>query len=106
MNQGRIWCVVNPTVGLPLFLGSVALISFTVHGAVLSNSSWYKEFYNGVPMTRSASAAKVIAPNAALAKAGTSALTFEVTPVAAKDSAPEASFVLKIKPKDVPLDPV
>ena len=22
MNQGRIWCVVNPTVGLPLFIGS------------------------------------------------------------------------------------
>jgi light-harvesting protein B-800-850 alpha chain len=31
MNQGRIWCVVNPTVGLPLFLGSVATISLLVH---------------------------------------------------------------------------
>jgi hypothetical protein len=30
MNQGRIWCVVSPTVGLPLFLGAVAVISFTV----------------------------------------------------------------------------
>jgi light-harvesting protein B-800-850 alpha chain len=106
MNQGRIWCVVNPTVGLPLFLGSVALISFTVHGAVLSNSAWYKDFYNGVSMTKTASAEKIIAPSSAMAKAGTSALTFEVTPVAATDSTPEASFVLKIKPKDVPPDPI
>lgn len=47
MNQGRIWCVVNPTVGLPLFLGSVALISFTVHFAVLENTTWVKDFFQG-----------------------------------------------------------
>lgn len=47
MNQGRIWCVVNPTVGLPLFLGGVALISFTVHFAVLDNSTWVKDFFAG-----------------------------------------------------------
>ena len=27
MNQGKIWRVVNPTVGVPLFLGAVALTS-------------------------------------------------------------------------------
>lgn len=47
MNQGRIWCVVQPTVGLPLFLGAVALMSFTVHGAILSNSSWFPAFFGG-----------------------------------------------------------
>lgn len=47
MNQGRIWCVVNPTVGLPLFLGSVAVISLIVHYAVLSNASWYVSFMQG-----------------------------------------------------------
>jgi len=47
MNQGRIWCVVHPTVGLPLFLGSVTLISLTVHGAVLSNTTWMSDFYQG-----------------------------------------------------------
>ena len=31
MNNGRIWCVVKPTVGLPLFLGGVAVIALTVH---------------------------------------------------------------------------
>jgi light-harvesting protein B-800-850 alpha chain len=98
MNQGRIWCVVNPTVGLPLFLGSVAAISFIVHGAVLSNSSWYKEFYNGVPMTKSADASKTVAPDANLAKAETPVMTVEVA--AAPAAADEASFTVKITPKD------
>jgi light-harvesting protein B-800-850 alpha chain len=106
MNQGRIWCVVNPSIGLPLFLGSVAVMSFTVHHAVMNNSVWVKDFFNGTGMIKSASAEKIIAPSAALAKAGASGLTFEVTPVAATDATPEASFVLKIKPKDVPPDPI
>jgi len=52
MNQGRIWCVVYPTVGLPLFLGSVALISFTVHFAVLNNTTWVKDFFAGSSRTQ------------------------------------------------------
>jgi light-harvesting protein B-800-850 alpha chain len=47
MNQGRIWCVVNPTVGLPLFLGAVAVIAFTVHFAVLNNTTWFAAFMGG-----------------------------------------------------------
>ncbi len=47
MNQGRIWCVVNPTVGLPLFLGSVAIISLIVHTAVLNNVPWMAAFFAG-----------------------------------------------------------
>jgi light-harvesting protein B-800-850 alpha chain len=47
MNQGRIWCVVKPTVGLPLFLGAVALISLTVHSALLSNTEWFAAFWGG-----------------------------------------------------------
>lgn len=47
MNNGRIWCVVSPTVGLPLFLGSVTVISILVHSAVLSNTTWVKEFWQG-----------------------------------------------------------
>lgn len=47
MNQGRIWCVVNPTVGLPLFLGGVALISLTVHFALLNNTTWFSAFWQG-----------------------------------------------------------
>ena len=47
MNQGRIWCVVKPTVGLPLFLGSVAIISLIVHFAILSNTAWFPAFFSG-----------------------------------------------------------
>ena len=47
MNQGRIWTVVNPTVGLPLFLGSVALMSFTIHFAILNNTTWLSAFWGG-----------------------------------------------------------
>jgi light-harvesting protein B-800-850 alpha chain len=47
MNQGRIWCVVKPTVGLPLFLGTVLLISLLVHYSVLSNTTWMPAFFQG-----------------------------------------------------------
>ena len=47
MNQGRVWCVVSPTVGLPLFLGAVAVISFVVHFAVLNNVPWVSAFMAG-----------------------------------------------------------
>lgn len=47
MNQGKIWLVVKPTVGLPLFLGSVALISLLIHFAVLNHTTWVSGFFNG-----------------------------------------------------------
>ena len=47
MNQARMWLVVNPTVGIPLFLGAVALISFTIHFAVLNNTTWFPAFFGG-----------------------------------------------------------
>ncbi len=47
MNQGRIWCVVNPTVGLPLFIGGVLAVSLIVHFTVLSHSTWFPAFVQG-----------------------------------------------------------
>lgn len=47
MNQGRIWCVVKPTIGLPLFLGVVLLISITIHNKVLANADWFGAFWAG-----------------------------------------------------------
>lgn len=47
MNQGRIWCVVNPTVGLPLFIGGVAVTSLIVHYAILSHTTWYPAYWQG-----------------------------------------------------------
>ncbi len=47
MNQGRIWCVVKPTVGLPLFLGSVTVIALLVHYEVLSHVKWFAAYWGG-----------------------------------------------------------
>jgi len=47
MNQAKIWLVVKPTVGLPLFLGTVALMSFYIHTMVLNHTTWYPAFQNG-----------------------------------------------------------
>lgn len=47
MNQGKIWLVVKPTVGLPLFLGGVTVIALAVHAAVLTNTAWYPAYYSG-----------------------------------------------------------
>jgi light-harvesting protein B-800-850 alpha chain len=45
VNQGRIWTVVKPTVGLPLFLGTVLLIAILVHIAVLSQAEWFSNYW-------------------------------------------------------------
>ena len=47
MNQKEIWCVVKPTVGLPLFLGSVAVTSLIVHYAILSHTTWFSAYWEG-----------------------------------------------------------
>jgi light-harvesting protein B-800-850 alpha chain len=47
MIYGKMWCVVKPTVGIPLFLGAVAVGSFAVHTAILTNTTWVKGFLNG-----------------------------------------------------------
>jgi light-harvesting protein B-800-850 alpha chain len=57
MNQGRIWCVVKPTVGLPLFLGAVAITSLVVHTAVLLNTDWYAGFMQGGKKAKTAAMA-------------------------------------------------
>lgn len=50
MNNAKMWLVVPPAVGVPVFLGAVAVGSFAVHVAVLSNTSWVSDFLSGVPM--------------------------------------------------------
>lgn len=70
MNQGRIWCVVKPTVGLPLLLGTVTLIALLVHGAVLINTSWFAKYWEGgakakVAQVEAPAAAAMVADNAA-----------------------------------------
>jgi light-harvesting protein B-800-850 alpha chain len=61
MNQGRIWCVVNPNHGLPLFIGGVAVTSLIVHASVLSSVSWFSNYWEG-SAARAASAETTVAP--------------------------------------------
>jgi light-harvesting protein B-800-850 alpha chain len=104
MNQGRIWTVVSPNVGLPLFLGSVALMSFTVHFAVLSSTTWMSDFFNGVPMKKAAVETEV-APSADVATAKTPAFAVEVAEAPAVAGDVPASLVLKVKPQTLIPDP-
>ncbi|MEM9429197.1 MAG: light-harvesting protein [Pseudomonadota bacterium] len=50
MNNAKLWLVVPPAVGVPIFLGAVAVGSFSVHVAVLSNTSWVSDFLSGQPL--------------------------------------------------------
>jgi light-harvesting protein B-800-850 alpha chain len=69
MNQGRIWLVVKPTVGLPAFLGGVALIAVLVHSAILNHTDWFPAYYSGGQKAKAAAAAPAVAAPAAVAPA-------------------------------------
>jgi len=88
--------VVKPTVGLPLFLGGVAVISLVVHGSVMTNTTWMADFFQG-NKARQASAAPAPA-NLAAAQATDSNVTVSVMPVSGL-AGDTAAFVVTITPK-------
>ena len=47
MIYGKLWLVVKPSVGIPVFLGAVAVSSFAVHYALLTHTTWVPKFLNG-----------------------------------------------------------
>jgi light-harvesting protein B-800-850 alpha chain len=54
MIYGKVWLHVKPSVGIPLFLGAVAVASFSVHVALVTNTTWVKRFLNGSEASKSA----------------------------------------------------
>jgi light-harvesting protein B-800-850 alpha chain len=96
MNQGRIWCVVNPTVGLPLFLGGVAAISLIVHGAVLSNTTWMSAFFNGGAPAKAA-LNDTVSP-VAMATPDGAGFAITVAPAAKPDANGATAFVVTVTP--------
>lgn len=86
MNNGRVWCVVNPTIGIPAFLGSVALIAFTVHFAILNNTTWVADFFKGSSKT-TASLDQPAAP-LALKSDGSTSFVINVVPTGASSAKP------------------
>ena len=69
MNNAKMWLVVKPTVGIPLFLSAVAVSSFAVHVAVLSKTTWYNDYLTGKPMGTGAASATLVLPDTDAAKA-------------------------------------
>lgn len=67
MIYGKMWTVVSPKVGIPMFLAAVAIGSFSVHLALATNTPWIKSFFNGSGARTAAVA--VAAPVAAPAEA-------------------------------------
>ncbi len=47
MIYGKMWCVVKPSVGIPIIIGAVAVASFSVHLALTINTTWVKKYLNG-----------------------------------------------------------
>ncbi len=96
MNQGRIWCVVSPSVGLPLLLGSVAATSLIVHASVMTHTTWMSAYWSGSWRNRAAmndgGAAKVAEATAP----GAPAFSVTVTPVPGAPGKSESSFVVSV----------
>lgn len=69
MNNSKMWLVVKPTVGVPLFLSAVAVGSFAVHVAVLSNTTWVSDFLSGQELGSGATAALDASTDKAIKKA-------------------------------------
>jgi light-harvesting protein B-800-850 alpha chain len=96
MNQGRIWCVVSPTVGLPLFLGSIAITSLIVHYSILSNTTWMASYWAGKSKAAKAEIESTVSPVALSSKAGPG-FVISVAP-AATNSQLGTSFVVTVAP--------
>jgi light-harvesting protein B-800-850 alpha chain len=93
MNQGRIWCVVHPTVGLPLFLGSVALTSLAVHTAVMTHTNWMSNYWQGHSKVKVNGAAET----SSTTQAGPG-FAMTVTPMTGAVAGQAASFVITVSP--------
>jgi len=90
MNQGKMWTVVNPSLGIPLLLGGVVLMALTVHGTILAHSPWFADHLN-LGKVGSKTASNAVAPVASNGFAVT------VTPAAPEAGKP-ASFVVTVTP--------
>ena len=93
MNQGRLWTVVSPNVGLPLLIGSVAVTSLIVHYSVMTHTTWMSAFFQG-GMKKSAQ----LDTNAPAIGQANAAFTVSVAPVVNASGKGETSFVVTVTP--------
>lgn len=64
MIYGKLWLVVKPTTGIPLFLAAVAIGSFAVHFMLLTHTTWVPKFLEGKAAMSSAAESPPDAPAA------------------------------------------
>lgn len=102
MNNGRIWCVVNPTVGLPLFLGSVTVIALTVHFAVLNNTTWMGAYWGGGAKAKAAAVETAPAHLASITGSANAPFVVDITPAPVKGIDGATAFVVTILPRAEP----
>jgi len=96
MNQGRIWCVVNPSVGLPLLLGSVAITSLIVHASVMTHTTWMSSYWSGSWRNKTASNDGAAATVADTTARSAPAFSVTVTRVPGVPGKSETSFVVSV----------
>ena len=65
MIYGKLWCVVKPSTGIPMFLSAVAIGSFAVHYMLMTHTTWMPAYYNG-KAAKAASVEGTGTPTAAL----------------------------------------
>lgn len=89
MKEGRIFLYVSPNVILPIMFLVLVLTSLTVHFAILNNTTWFGDFWQG---SAGEVAAVVAEPEAAVVdEAAPAADAMEVAPAAdATEAAPAA----------------
>lgn len=93
MNNGRMWCVVNPTIGIPLFLGGVVVASLSVHTAILTNTTWFADFLAGRTMGATAQIdTKAVSPVALKTQDGKAAYAVSLT----RSTGDSSTYVTKV----------
>jgi light-harvesting protein B-800-850 alpha chain len=65
MTNGKIWLVVKPTVGIPVFFAGIVVAALSVHTAILLCSDYYPAYLKGGQKMAAAAAAAAPAAMAA-----------------------------------------
>ncbi|HJL42479.1 MAG TPA: light-harvesting protein [Myxococcales bacterium LLY-WYZ-16_1] len=47
MNNARIWTVVSPNVGVPIFFIALVTTSLFIHFQVANYTTWFGDFFQG-----------------------------------------------------------
>jgi light-harvesting protein B-800-850 alpha chain len=96
MNQGRVWCVVNPSVGLPLLLGSVAITSLIVHASVMTHTTWMSSYWSGSWRNKTVSSNETPPAQVGDATRAAPGYSVTVTPLPGVPGKSESAFVVSV----------